>query len=166
MPLLSEQRKDRLAAVTIRVGGILVILVVVAIVVNIGLEALPLFGGAKAGEVEVIGSAADVLAAGTDPRRELVWTLDDDGFVRLDRDVQPDPDHRPGGRLGLDQDPGELSPVGVLVASERPVVRTVRPGADRRPDVVRPLDPALDRRKRLDGLADRDRNGERKQGVA
>ena len=67
----------------------MVILVVIAIVVNIGLEALPLFGGASAGEVRSIGPRAAALAAGTDPRRELVWTLEDDGLVRLDRGDEP-----------------------------------------------------------------------------
>jgi len=88
-PLLTEPQKDRIAALVIRVGGILVILVVVAIVVNIGLEALPLFRGATAGELEDLGPARTSLAAGTDPRRELVWTLDRDGFVRLDRGDEP-----------------------------------------------------------------------------
>ena len=88
-PLLTEPQKDRFAALVIRVGGILVILVVVAIVVNIGLEALPLFGGASAGEIDEMGPAPTVLAAGTDPRRELVWTLDRDGLVRLDRGDEP-----------------------------------------------------------------------------
>lgn len=88
-PLLTEPQKDRLASLVIRVGGILVILVVVAIVANIGLEALPLFGGASAGEIEAIGPAPTALAAGTDPRRELVWTLERDGLVRLDRGDEP-----------------------------------------------------------------------------
>ena len=88
-PLLTEPQKDRVASLVIRAGGIMVILVVIAIVVNIGLEALPLFGGASAGEVRSIGSRAGALAAGTDPRRELVWTLEDDGLVRLDRGDEP-----------------------------------------------------------------------------
>ncbi len=88
-PLLTEPQKDRVASLVIRVGGIMVILVVIAIVVNIGLEALPLFGGASAGEVRAIGPRAAALAAGTDPRRELVWTLEDDGLVRLDRGDEP-----------------------------------------------------------------------------
>ena len=72
-PLLTEPQKDRVASLVIRVGGILVILVVIAIVVNIGLEALPLFGGASAGEVRPIGNPTiTTFAAGTDPRRELV----------------------------------------------------------------------------------------------
>ncbi len=87
--LLTEPQKDRLAALVIRGGGILVILVVVAIVVNIGLEALPLFRGARAGELEVVSDARSALVAGTDPRRELVWTLERDGFIRLDRGDEP-----------------------------------------------------------------------------
>ncbi len=88
-PILTEPQKDRVAAVVIRVGGIFVILVVLAIVVNIGLEALPLFGGASSGELEHLGPAPTALAVGTDPRRELGWQLDRDGFVRLDRGDEP-----------------------------------------------------------------------------
>ncbi len=73
--LLDEKRKDRLAAVVIRVGGLLVILVVIAIVVNIGLQALPLFLGARQGAVEDLGPGADILAVGTDPRQHLPWAL-------------------------------------------------------------------------------------------
>ena len=83
-PLLDERRKDRLATVLIRVGGILVIVVVALIVLNIGLQALPLFFGASAGPVAAVESPADVVAAGSDPRREAVWTLARDGVVRFD----------------------------------------------------------------------------------
>ncbi len=82
--LLDERRKDRLATVLIRVGGILVILVVAAIVVNIGLQALPLFFGASVGPPEQVDSDGDVVAAGSDPRREATWTLGRDGVVRFD----------------------------------------------------------------------------------
>ncbi|MEE4273746.1 MAG: hypothetical protein V2I67_18870, partial [Thermoanaerobaculales bacterium] len=88
-PILSEPQKDRIAGFVIRLGGILVILVVVAIMVNIGLEALPLFRGADAGDLKVLGPGGSALAAGTDPRQELVWTLDRDGVVRLDRGDEP-----------------------------------------------------------------------------
>ena len=81
--MLSERQKDRLAAVLIRTGGVLVILVVVAIVVNIGAEALPLFGGAQEGPVERITERGEPLFAGNDPRREIVWVLDRDGVVRF-----------------------------------------------------------------------------------
>ena len=79
--LLTEKRKDRAARLVIRVGGILVILVVVAIVANIGLEALPLFGGATAGPLERFDVPADALLAGSDPRREIVWVLIRSGEV-------------------------------------------------------------------------------------
>jgi phosphate transport system permease protein len=88
-PILTEPLKDRVASFVIRVGGILVILVVVAIVANIGFEALPLFRGAGAGDLENLGPASSALAVGTDPRRELVWTLHRDGRVRLDRGDEP-----------------------------------------------------------------------------
>ncbi|MFV2071742.1 MAG: ABC transporter permease subunit [Thermoanaerobaculales bacterium] len=82
-PLLSERRKDRLATVLIRAGGVLVILVVVAIVVNIGAEALPLFRSADQGQVERVPTAGDTVLAGCDPRREIVWVLDRDGTFRF-----------------------------------------------------------------------------------
>jgi phosphate transport system permease protein len=84
--VLTERQKDRMAALAIRTGGILVILVVAAIVVNIGFEALPLFRRATAGPVEHLGGRPDALLAGTDPRQEIVWTLDRDGVVRLSDD--------------------------------------------------------------------------------
>ena len=84
--LLDERRKDRLATVLIRVGGILVIVVVAAIVVNIGLQALPLFFGASIGPPQRLEATGDVMAAGSDPRREAVWTLGRDGVVRFDAD--------------------------------------------------------------------------------
>ncbi len=73
---LSERQKDRVATGLIRTGGLLVILVVIAIVVNIGTEALPLFASAKQGPVARIETAAPPLLAGSDSRRELLWTLD------------------------------------------------------------------------------------------
>jgi ABC-type uncharacterized transport system permease subunit len=81
--LLSERRKDQLATVLIRTGGLLVILVVVAIVVNIGAEAVPLFRKAVQGTVEVVDDVGEPLLAGSDPRRELVWVLDRDGRIRF-----------------------------------------------------------------------------------
>ena len=84
---LSERQKDRLATVLIRTGGLLVILVVVAIVVNIGSEALPLFARATAGPVERMAGSSAALLAGSDARREMVWTLGADG-----RAVFDDPD--------------------------------------------------------------------------
>jgi phosphate transport system permease protein len=84
---LSERQKDRVATVLIRTGGLLVILVVVAIVVNIGSEALPLFARATAGPVERMAGSSAALLAGSDARREMVWTLGADG-----RAVFDDPD--------------------------------------------------------------------------
>ncbi len=79
--LLSEKQKDRAATLFIRGGGILVILVVVAIVLNIGLEALPLFWGVSAGPLERMAVAGDVLVVGNDPRREIPWTLGRGGEI-------------------------------------------------------------------------------------
>ncbi len=78
-PFLTERQKDRVATVLIRTGGLLVILVVVGIVLNIGVEALPLFGSAKQGPVERLGAAHRPLLVGSDPRREAVWVLEHGG---------------------------------------------------------------------------------------
>ncbi|PWB71432.1 MAG: hypothetical protein C3F15_12665 [Holophagae bacterium] len=84
--MLSEKQKDRAATAVIRVGGILVILVVVAIVVNIGLEALPLFEGASSGPLDRLGSAGEAVLAGSDPRREVVWVLTRSGRIEFPAD--------------------------------------------------------------------------------
>jgi phosphate transport system permease protein len=81
--VLNEKQKDRAATAVIRAGGILVILVVVAIVVNIGLEALPLFTGASSGPVERLAAPEGALLAGSDPRRELVWVLTRSGRIEF-----------------------------------------------------------------------------------
>ncbi len=79
----TERRKDQLATALIRTGGVLVILVVVAIVINIGAEAVPLFRGAAQGPVEVVDDGGEPLLAGSDSRREIVWVLDHDGRIRF-----------------------------------------------------------------------------------
>jgi phosphate transport system permease protein len=79
--LLTEKRKDSAARLFIRVGGVLVILVVVAIVANIGLEALPLFQGASAGPLQRVDVPDDALLAGSGPRREIVWVLTPGGEI-------------------------------------------------------------------------------------
>jgi len=84
--VLNEKQKDRAATALIRVGGILVILVVAAIVVNIGLEALPLFSGASSGPLTRVGDAGEALLAGSDPRRELVWVLTRAGRIEFPAD--------------------------------------------------------------------------------
>ena len=88
--LLTEKRKDRTARLVIRVGGILVILVVVAIVANIALEALPLFRGATAGPLERFDVPDDAMLAGTDPRREIVWVLTHSGEIVFAAVGEPD----------------------------------------------------------------------------
>jgi phosphate transport system permease protein len=87
---LSERLKDRVATVLIRTGGLLVILVVVAIVVNIGVEALPLFSTAKEGPVEAVDTVGSPFLAGSDPRRELIWVLTPDGAVHFQDADSPD----------------------------------------------------------------------------
>jgi phosphate transport system permease protein len=88
-PLLTERQKDGVATVVIRTGGLFVILVVLAIVVNIGVEALPLFAKAKEGPVERLASSPSPLLAGSDPRRELVWILGSDGRISFDEAALP-----------------------------------------------------------------------------
>ncbi len=88
--LIDDKRKDRLAGAVFRVGGVLVILVVIGIVVNIGLEALPLFFAARQGPIEDLGPSA-ALAVGSDPRRELIWTLGADGRIRFPNRAGEDP---------------------------------------------------------------------------
>ena len=82
-PFLTERRKDQLATVLIRTGGLLVILVVVGIVINIGSEAVPLFQRAARGPVEIVAEGGNPLLAGSDPRREAVWVLGRDGVIRF-----------------------------------------------------------------------------------
>ncbi len=112
--LLSERAKDRVATVLIRTGGLLVILVVVAIVVNIGSEALPLFARATTGPVERLAGAPVALLAGSDARRELVWTLGADGRVVFDDPDTADLVIHDGALLAADQEiHGLISVLGV-----------------------------------------------------
>lgn len=77
----NEKTKDRIAAALIRSGGVMVILAVVAIVANIGLEALPLLGGASIHPIASVQAPNRPLAAGTDTRRESTWSLDAEGRI-------------------------------------------------------------------------------------
>jgi phosphate transport system permease protein len=79
-PLASELRKDRLAALLIRTGGVTVILVVVAMVLIIAGQALPLFLPAGLGPV-VETAAADARVIGMDSRSEALWWLAPDGRI-------------------------------------------------------------------------------------
>lgn len=79
--ILNEKVKDRIAAVLIRGGGVMVILAVVAIVANIGLEALPLLGGASSERLDDLKAQESSLLVGTDPRRESSWTLGPRGTI-------------------------------------------------------------------------------------
>ncbi|HSL18311.1 MAG TPA: ABC transporter permease subunit [Methylomirabilota bacterium] len=72
--LASELRKDRLATLTIRAGGITVILLVVAMVVAIGAQALPLFAPTTVGPVAAVAEA-EAVAVGFGPRSFSVWWL-------------------------------------------------------------------------------------------
>jgi phosphate transport system permease protein len=105
---LTERQKDGVATVVIRAGGLFVILVVLAIVVNIGVEALPLFAKAKEGPVERLAGSPSPLLAGSDPRRELVWILGSDGRISFDK-------------AALADLPITLEPAGTLVAADQEI---------------------------------------------
>jgi ABC-type uncharacterized transport system permease subunit len=76
----SELRKDRVAAVVIRTGGVSVILIVLAMILVIAGQALPLFGPTAVGELHrVAADRAWVVGSGTRP--STVWWLDRDGVL-------------------------------------------------------------------------------------
>ncbi len=79
-----EKVKDRIAAALIRGGGVMVILAVVAIIANIGMEALPLLGGASAHRLDDVKAQDPPLLVGTDPRQEGPWTLGADGVISFE----------------------------------------------------------------------------------
>jgi phosphate transport system permease protein len=89
--VLSAKQKDRAATAVIRVGGILVILVVAAIVANISLEALPLFRGAKQGPLERQPAPGGAVLAGSDSRREIVWVLRRSGRIEFPGEPDREP---------------------------------------------------------------------------
>ncbi len=89
--ILNEKAKDRVAAALIRGGGVVVIVAVVAIVANIGLEALPLLGGASAHRLHGFQAEAPPMLVGTDPRQELPWTLGANGIITFPGDLNRQP---------------------------------------------------------------------------
>ncbi len=124
--MLNEKQKDRAATAVIRVGGILVILVVAAIVVNIGLEALPLFTGASSGPVERLPAAATALVAGSDPRREVVWALTRSGRMEFPADPERPPIDLTGGAVVVVADLEIDGRIAVLDDTGRVTVGTLR----------------------------------------
>ena len=124
--MLSEKQKDRAATAVIRVGGILVILVVVAIVVNIGLEALPLFEGASSGPLDRQGGAQEAVLAGSDPRRELVWVLTLSGRIEFPADPARDAIDLTGGAPVVAADLEIDGRIAVLDGSGRLSVGSLR----------------------------------------
>ncbi len=77
----NAKRQDSIASAVIRVGGVLVILTVVAIVANIGLQSLPLLGRAHTSDLGSFPTPTAPLLAGTGSRQEVVWQLDADGGI-------------------------------------------------------------------------------------
>ena len=124
--MLSEKQKDRAATAIIRVGGILVILVVAAIVVNIGLEALPLFEGASSGPLDRQGGAQEAVLAGSDPRRELVWVLTLSGRIEFPADPARDAIDLTGGAPVVAADLEIDGRIAVLDGSGRLSVGSLR----------------------------------------
>jgi phosphate transport system permease protein len=124
--VLNEKQKDRVATAVIRVGGILVILVVVAIVFNIGLEAMPLFVGASSGALERLPAPEGALAAGSDPRRELVWVLTRSGRIMFPADPGRAPIEITAGALVVAADHEIDGRIALLDASGRVTVGTLR----------------------------------------
>ena len=124
--MLSEKQKDRAATAIIRVGGILVILVVAAIVVNIGLEALPLFEGASSGPLDRQGGAQEAVLAGSDPRRELVWVLTRSGRIEFPADPARDAIDLTGGAPVVAADLEIDGRIAVLDGSGRLSVGSLR----------------------------------------
>lgn len=79
------RRNDRIAALTIRSGGMLVIASVVLILLLIGREALPLFSQPRATELSAVRpqTLAPVLAAGVDEYVALAYVIDGAGHFSL-----------------------------------------------------------------------------------
>jgi len=124
--VLNEKQKDRAATAVIRIGGILVILVVAAIVVNIGLEALPLFTGASSGPVERLPATAQALLAGSDPRREVVWALTRPGRIEFPADPGRPPIDLTAGAVVVAADLEIDGRIAVLDATGRVTVGSLR----------------------------------------
>jgi hypothetical protein len=124
--VLREKQKDRAATAVIRAGGILVILVVAAIVVNIGLEALPLFTGASSGPVERLPATAQALLAGSDPRREVVWALTRSGRIEFPAEPGRPPIDLTAGAVVVAADLEIEGRIVVLDATGRVTVGSLR----------------------------------------
>jgi ABC-type uncharacterized transport system permease subunit len=84
----TEQRKDRIAGLMIRVGGGLVIALVVGMMANIAFKALPLFLPATAGPLEEV-AGTDALAVGCGSQQRVTWWVGSDGYLHQ----RPTPPH-------------------------------------------------------------------------
>ncbi len=127
-PLLSAKAMDRLMSAVIRAGGVLVIGAVAAIVVDIALEALPLFRGARVGTLETVaGTGVEPVAVGTGPRGRVVWALGRDGLVRFSEGSELAPVVVPGGNAPVTAvDHGLHGLLGILRRDGTLVVGRVR----------------------------------------
>ena len=76
----SELRKDRLADRVIRIGGVTVIVLVIAMVVVIAAQALPLFRPTTIGPAETL-STQPVRAVGAGGRSQSAWWIGADGAL-------------------------------------------------------------------------------------
>jgi ABC-type uncharacterized transport system permease subunit len=117
-------------AIVFRLGGGLVVLLVVLIVVGIVWQTLPLLTPATLGDPSFFDGSTTVVAAGCDPQRERPWSLDSDGILSV---------HGRGGirapligdgALGIVAADHEISFLLTLLLTDGSVrVGTVRPSA-------------------------------------
>src|SRR5262245_56085780 len=81
--LRRAQFADRAARRLIAMGGVGVLVAVLAIFVFVGAEAVPLLGGTHVDETAQISSKSRIAAVRCDEYRMLVYALDDAGVLRV-----------------------------------------------------------------------------------
>jgi ABC-type phosphate transport system permease subunit len=137
--VFDERRKDRAMATIFRMGGGLVVLLVVLIVVGLAWQTLPLLtpAGLEAPTSHESGEA--IVAGGCDPWRERSWSLDTRGSLSVHRNGSvPVPlfEDEPIEIVAADHEIHCL--VTLLSEDGTVVVGSVRPEADRKPAGDRP----------------------------
>ena len=85
--LKRAQFTDRAARRLIAMGGVGVLVAVLAIFVFVGAEAVPLLGGTQVGETASVPARGRIAALRCDEYRRLVYSLDDAGVLRV---VEPE----------------------------------------------------------------------------
>ena len=122
-------------AVVFRLGGGLVVLLVILIVVGLGWQTLPLLTPAKLDEPEVVASSTTPITAGCDPRRGHVWSLGTDGILSFHSGRGSSTPLNRDGSLGIVAADQEIACLLTLLMTDG----SVRVGA------VRPATPAASR---------------------